>query len=92
MVTEARKAIKKDDEYSAGYGSEPAEATGKVVAWLATDPGADRFLGKWIFAPKLCSDLGLLPDWTYEPVGAVKLPAAPAAPGNAEPATGVKRT
>ena len=43
--------------------------TGKVVAWLATDPGADRFLGKWIFAPKLCSDLGLLPDWTYVPVG-----------------------
>jgi NAD(P)-dependent dehydrogenase (short-subunit alcohol dehydrogenase family) len=69
VVTEARQAIKTDDEYSAGYGSEPAEATGKVVAWLATDPGADRFLGKWIFAPKLCSDLGLLPHWTYEPVG-----------------------
>ena len=69
VVTEARKAIKTTDEYSAGYGSEPAEATGKVVAWLASDPGADRFLGKWIFAPKLCSDLGLLPDWTYEPVG-----------------------
>ena len=56
-----RKAIKTDDEYSDGFGSEPAEATGKVVAWLASDPGADRFLGKWIFAPKLCSDLGLLP-------------------------------
>jgi len=68
VVTEARKAIKADDEYSAGYGSEPAEATGKVVAWLARDPGADRFLGKWIFAPKLCSDLGLLPGWTYSPV------------------------
>jgi hypothetical protein len=35
------------------------------VAWLASDPDADRFLGKWIFAPKLCSDLGLLPGWTY---------------------------
>ena len=69
VVTEARKAIKADDEYSAGYGSEPAEATGKVVAWLATDPGADRFLGKWIFAPKLCSDLGLLPGWTFQAVG-----------------------
>ena len=69
VVTEARKAIKSDDEYSAGYGSEPAEATGKVVAWLATDPGADRFLGKWIFAPKLCSDLGLLPGWTFQAVG-----------------------
>ena len=69
VVTEARKAIKSDDEYSEGFGSEPAEATGKVVAWLATDPGADRFLGKWIFAPKLCSDLGLLPGWTFQAVG-----------------------
>jgi NAD(P)-dependent dehydrogenase (short-subunit alcohol dehydrogenase family) len=69
VVTEARKAIKSDDEYSADYGSEPAEATGQVVAWLARDAGADRFLGKWIFAPKLCSDLGLLPGWTYAPVG-----------------------
>ena len=69
VVTEARKAIKPDDEYSEGFGSEPAEATGKVVAWLASDPGADKFLGKWIFAPKLCSDLGLLPGWTFQAVG-----------------------
>ena len=69
VVTEARKAIKPDDEYTEGFGSEPAEATGKVVAWLATDPGADKFLGKWIFAPKLCSDLGLLPGWTFQAVG-----------------------
>lgn len=66
VVTEARKAAKPDDEYSTGYGSEPAEATGKVVAWLATDPIAEKFLGKWIFAPKLCSDLGLLPGWTFQ--------------------------
>ena len=66
VVTEARKAAKPDDEYSSGYGSEPAEATGKVVAWLATEPTADKFLGKWIFAPKLCSDLGLLPGWTFQ--------------------------
>ena len=66
VVTEARKAAKPDDEYSSGYGSEPAEATGKVVAWLASDPTSDKFLGKWIFAPKLCSDLGLLPGWTFQ--------------------------
>jgi NAD(P)-dependent dehydrogenase (short-subunit alcohol dehydrogenase family) len=65
VITEARKAKTRDDDYAATFGSEPAEATGKVVAWLASDPGADRFLGKWIFAPKLCSDLGLLPGWTY---------------------------
>jgi len=69
VVTEARKAIKPDDEYGDNYGSEPAEATGKVVAWLATQPDADRFLGKWIFAPKLCSDLGLLPGWEFKAPG-----------------------
>lgn len=69
VVTEARKAIKPDDEYGDNYGSEPAEATGKVVAWLATQPDADRFLGKWIFAPKLCSDLGLLPGWEFRAPG-----------------------
>ncbi len=69
VITEARKAAKPDDDYEAGFGSAPAEATGKVVAWLATDPGADRFLGKWIFAPKLCSDLGLLPGWSMEGSG-----------------------
>jgi NAD(P)-dependent dehydrogenase (short-subunit alcohol dehydrogenase family) len=66
VITEARKAKMTDDDYAA-FGSEPAEATGKVVAWLASDAGADRFLGKWIFAPKLCSDLGLLPGWTLSP-------------------------
>jgi hypothetical protein len=25
-----------------------------------------RFVGKWIYAPKLCADLGLLPDWPPE--------------------------
>jgi NAD(P)-dependent dehydrogenase (short-subunit alcohol dehydrogenase family) len=69
VITEARRVKTPDDAYAAAFGSEPAEATGKVVAWLASDPGADRFLGKWIFAPKLCSDLGLLPGWTYHPVG-----------------------
>lgn len=69
VVTEARKAARPDDEYSEGFGSEPAEATGKVVAWLATDPDASRFLGKWIFAPKLCSDLGLLPGWEFKAPG-----------------------
>jgi NAD(P)-dependent dehydrogenase (short-subunit alcohol dehydrogenase family) len=66
VITEARRAAKPDDEYREGFGSAPAEATGRVVAWLASDPGADRFLGKWIFAPKLCSDLGLLPGWTLD--------------------------
>ena len=68
MITEARKVAKPDDDYEAGFGSAPAEATGKVVAWLASEDGAERFLGKWIYAPKLCSDLGLLPGWTLQEV------------------------
>lgn len=63
VITEKRRAQRPDDDYEAGFGSAPAEATGAVVAWLATDPGAIRFVGKWIYAPKLCADLGLLPDW-----------------------------
>lgn len=66
VITEARKAVRPDDEYEGEFGSAPAEATGKVVAWLATDSGADRFVGKWIYAPKLCSDLGLIPGWTMQ--------------------------
>jgi NAD(P)-dependent dehydrogenase (short-subunit alcohol dehydrogenase family) len=69
VITEARKVANPDDDYEAGFGSAPAEATGKVVAWLASDPGADTFLGKWVFAPKLCSDLGLIPGWTMEGSG-----------------------
>jgi NAD(P)-dependent dehydrogenase (short-subunit alcohol dehydrogenase family) len=66
VATEKRRALNPDDDFESGFGSAPAEATGAVVAWLATDPGATRFVGKWIYAPKLCADLGLLPDWPPE--------------------------
>lgn len=66
VVTEKRRALRPDDDYESGFGSAPAEATGAVVAWLATDPEAVRFVGKWIYAPKLCADMGLLPDWPGE--------------------------
>jgi len=65
VVTEKRRATNPDDKYEEGFGSAPAEATAQVVAWLASSPEATRFIGKWIFAPKLCVDLGLLPG--YEP-------------------------
>jgi NAD(P)-dependent dehydrogenase (short-subunit alcohol dehydrogenase family) len=66
VITEKRRALRPDDDFEGGFGSAPAEATGAVVAWLATDPEAVRFVGKWIFAPKLCADMGLLPDWPAE--------------------------
>ncbi|MCU1396678.1 MAG: oxidoreductase [Ilumatobacteraceae bacterium] len=63
VITEKRKALRPDDAFSGNYGSEPAEATGAVVAWLATSPDATSMVGKWIYAPKLCADRGLLPGW-----------------------------
>jgi len=68
VVTEKRRALHPDDDFEAGFGSEPAEATGAVVAWLASSPDAVRFVGKWIYAPKLCGDLGLLPGYPPDPV------------------------
>ena len=67
VVTEKRRALHPDDTFEAGFGSAPAEATGAVVAWLANSPDAVKFVGKWIYAPKLCADLGLLSG--YPPDG-----------------------
>jgi NAD(P)-dependent dehydrogenase (short-subunit alcohol dehydrogenase family) len=63
VITEKRRALRPKDEFEDGYGSAPAEATGAVIAWLAGSPDATRMVGKWIYAPKLCEDLKLLPDW-----------------------------
>jgi len=63
VITEKRKAQHPDDPYQEKFGAAPAEATGQVIAWLASSDETGRFLGKWIYAPKLCADLGLLPGW-----------------------------
>ena len=65
VITERRKALNPDDKFEEkGFGSAPPEATGSVIAWLATSPDAVKFVGKWIYAPKLCADLGLLPGYS----------------------------
>jgi NAD(P)-dependent dehydrogenase (short-subunit alcohol dehydrogenase family) len=69
VVTEKRKALHPDDPYEDTFGSAPAEATGKVIAWLASSEDAMRFVGKWTYAPKLCADLGLLPGWPSGTLG-----------------------
>ena len=63
VVTEKRKALRPVDDFSGNYGAEPPEATAAVVAWLASSPDAVSMVGKWIYAPKLCADRGLLPGW-----------------------------
>lgn len=40
-----------------GYPSADPASSGRVIAWLATSPDADRFLGKVVWAPKLDADL-----------------------------------
>jgi NAD(P)-dependent dehydrogenase (short-subunit alcohol dehydrogenase family) len=60
VITEKRRALRPNDEFEGNFGSESPDATGTVVAWLATNPDADRMLGKWIYAPKLAVDLGLV--------------------------------
>jgi NAD(P)-dependent dehydrogenase (short-subunit alcohol dehydrogenase family) len=62
VITEKRKALRPVDDFAGNYGSEPPEATAAVVAWLAASPDAVSMVGKWIYAPKLCADRGLLPD------------------------------
>lgn len=60
VITEKRRALRPQDEFEGNFGSEPPEATAAAVAWLATSDDATRLLGKWIYAPKLTEDLGLL--------------------------------
>jgi NAD(P)-dependent dehydrogenase (short-subunit alcohol dehydrogenase family) len=60
VVTEKRRALRPKDQFEDNFGNAPAEATGNVVAWLASHDDALKYKGKWIFAPKLCADLGLL--------------------------------
>lgn len=42
---------------SGGYPSADPSASGRVIAWLATSPDAEKFLGKTVWAPKLAADL-----------------------------------
>lgn len=63
VVTERRRALHPDEPFEATFGSAPPEATGEVIAWLCSADGAERFAGRWVYAPKLCADLGLVPGW-----------------------------
>ncbi len=63
VITERRRAQKPEDEYEGEFGSAPAEATGAAVAWMASSDDALRLAGKWVYAPKLSADRGLLPGW-----------------------------
>ena len=69
VITEKRRALRPVDSFEGNYGTEPPEATAAVVAWLATSSEATALVGKWIYAPKLCADRGLLDGTTFAESG-----------------------
>ncbi|HVU72645.1 MAG TPA: SDR family NAD(P)-dependent oxidoreductase [Mycobacteriales bacterium] len=63
VVTEKRRATSPLDQFSA-YGSDPPEATARVVAWLATSPDAVEHAGTWIYAPTFVDEIQAPPSTT----------------------------
>lgn len=64
VVNERMRATAGAGQFTeAGFRGVPPEVPGAVVAWLATDPAADRYAGSLVHAQKLCRDLGLVPGW-----------------------------
>lgn len=64
VVNERMRATAGAGQFTdAGFRGVPPEVPGAVVAWLATDPGAQRYAGTVVHAQKLCRELGLVPGW-----------------------------
>ena len=58
VVTEAMRARGGAEAIEEqGFDTASPDAAGRVIAWLARDPAADRFLGKVIWSPKLAATL-----------------------------------
>ncbi|MFN2537315.1 MAG: SDR family oxidoreductase [Mycobacteriales bacterium] len=58
VVTEAMRARGGADLIEEqGFDLAKDDAAGRVIAWLATDPAAERFLGKVIWSPTLAAKL-----------------------------------
>jgi NAD(P)-dependent dehydrogenase (short-subunit alcohol dehydrogenase family) len=62
MIDTERTLIESGAFGFGGWGA-PAAVVGAVVAWLATNEDADRYLGETVEAQFLCAELGLLPGW-----------------------------
>ena len=58
VVTESMRARGGAEEIeAAGFPTAPLDAAGRVIAWLASSPEADTWLGKVIWSPKLAEKL-----------------------------------
>jgi NAD(P)-dependent dehydrogenase (short-subunit alcohol dehydrogenase family) len=63
VVTEAMTLNDPNGEIAKRFRGAPPAVPASVVAWLATDPDAERWNGQTVFAQKLCLELHLQPDW-----------------------------
>jgi NAD(P)-dependent dehydrogenase (short-subunit alcohol dehydrogenase family) len=62
-VTERQLALAHEDTYGKHFAGDPPEVAGAVIAWLAAEPAADRFLGKMVHAQGICRKYALVPGW-----------------------------
>ncbi|MFP8879391.1 MAG: SDR family oxidoreductase [Myxococcota bacterium] len=63
VATDAMALNDPDGEIAKRFRGAPPAVPASVVAWLATDPDAERWNGQTVFAQKLCLSLQLQPDW-----------------------------
>ena len=62
-VTERALALRHEDTYAKHFAGDPPEVAGAVIAWLAAEPAADKFLGKMVHAQGICRKHDLVPGW-----------------------------
>lgn len=62
-VTERSIALGRAASYEANFAGDPPEVAGAAIAWLATSPDSDRFLGRIVHAQAACAKNNLLPGW-----------------------------
>jgi NAD(P)-dependent dehydrogenase (short-subunit alcohol dehydrogenase family) len=63
VLTEAMKLNDPDGEISKRVRGAPPEVPASVIAWLASDPAAEEWNGRTVFAQKFALERGLHPDW-----------------------------
>jgi NAD(P)-dependent dehydrogenase (short-subunit alcohol dehydrogenase family) len=63
VVTERMAVNAKSLGLEGKYPGAPPTVPASVVAWLATDPGADELNGETVSAQKFAREQGLHPDW-----------------------------
>lgn len=62
--TETMRALRgKRTDLDDAWAGAPVAVTAEVIAWLATDAGAQALSGTTVNSHRLCAELGLVPGW-----------------------------